>query len=242
MSDAFALASGAWTLDARLHRPQGSALGALVVAHPHPAHGGHMDHAVVVAAAERAATAGLVALRFDFRGVRKSTGSVTDFLGHLDDWRRALEFAEGQAEGGPVFGGGFSYGARSLAALLRPGRRDAPHVDGVLLYAPATRVPRTKRDFGNLLLGRPISDASRDGEALANLGALEMPAEVIVGDGDVVAPVEELRGCLPPHAHLEVLEGLGHFFSSRPGAGPLAKDEVHAATDRALTRLIESAT
>ena len=234
------LPSGVYALDARLHAPEGACRGAVVVAHPHPAHGGHMDHSVVMTAARRAAALGLAAVRFDFRGVRKSEGSVTDFLGHLDDWRAAVALATEHAAGGPVIGGGFSYGARALAALLRPDRRDRPGLAGLLLLAPATRVPRTKRDFGNLLLGREVSDASRDGEVLQNLRALDLPTEVLVGALDVVAPADELAAHLPPHANLHVLEGLNHFFSRDQGAGRTAHDVLDAAIDSSLQVLMDA--
>jgi alpha/beta superfamily hydrolase len=232
---ALSLSSGVYALDARVHTPTAPVRGALVVAHPHPAHGGHMDHPVVVTAAQRAAALGLTAVRFDFRGVRASEGSVTDFLGHLDDWRAAAAWAAIQAAGGPVLGAGFSYGARSVAALLRPDRRERPDLAGLLLLAPATRVPRTKRDFGNLLLGRPISDAARDGEVLQNLRALSVPVEVLVGADDVVAPPDELAAHLPPHAHLP---DLNHFFSRDQGAGRTAHDVLDAAIDSSLQALL----
>lgn len=233
------LASGLETLDARIHAPGASPAGGIVVAHPHPAHGGHMDHPVVVLACERAAAAGLLALRFDFRGVRESSGSATDYLGHLDDWRRALEEVGRRAPAGPRLAAGFSYGARTLAALAQPAR--GLKVGGLLLLAPATRVPRTRRDFGNLLLGRPLQEASIDEEALHNLRHLAPPTEVLVGSGDVVAPADELRRHLKPEARLQVLDGLNHFFSTRQGAGPVAADVLGPAYDAALAALRSAA-
>ena len=88
--------SGGHVLDGFVHRPDEAAgirvpvRGTIVVAHPHPGHGGHMDHPVVLAAAERAAHAGLVALRFDFRGVRRSKGDVDDWVARSE----ALPFLE----------------------------------------------------------------------------------------------------------------------------------------------------
>ena len=232
--------SGIHAIDARRHEAAGAVRGAIVVAHPHPLHGGHMDHPVVVTTCERAARLGLVALRFDFRGVRRSEGSTGDFLGHLDDWRRAVAVLREAVPAGPLLGAGFSYGARSLAALLRPDRSRRPDVAGALLIAPATRVPRSKRDFGNLLLGRPLNEATVDAEALDNLRQVPVPARVIVGSGDVVAPEDELRRHLAPRAELQVLPGLGHFFSKRPGAGPVAHEQLDPALDEALRALLGS--
>ena len=230
--------SGVYRLDARLHVPASGVRGSLVVAHPHPMHGGHMNHPVVVTTAERGAHLGLLALRFDFRGVQASEGDTSDMDGHLEDWRRAaVEVAE-RAGTGPRLGAGFSYGSRTLATVLYPERDRRPHLDGLLLLAPATRVPTTRRDFGNLLLGRPLSEAARDERVLRHLGALELPTQVLVGENDVVAPVDELAAALPAHAKLTVLPGLNHFFSRHTGAGALATDVFVPAVDAALAALL----
>lgn len=233
--------SGFQRIDARWHVPQGSVLAVMVVAHPHPAHGGHMDHPVVVATAAEAARLGIAALRFDFRGVRGSEGDVADFEGHLEDWRSAVADARRRVAGVPVLGAGFSYGARSMAWLLR-GDADRPlGLSGQLLLAPATRVPTTRRDFGALLLGRPLSEAALDVHVLGNLRALPAPSEVLVGSADVVAPPPELRANLPAHARLTVLEGLNHFFHAGTGAGPLDVARFGPALSGALRRLLDAA-
>lgn len=229
--------SGIHRIDARWHAAD-EARGTIVVTHPHPAHGGDMDHPVVVTTCERAVAAGLSALRFDFRGVGQSEGDRKDFAGHLDDWRAACKDAVRRAGRGPLLGAGFSYGSRTLAALPRLEPERCPDFAGVLLLAPATRVPTTRRDFGNLLLGRPLTDAALDPHVLANLRALTVPTEVIVGDGDVVAPSEELRANLPAHAVMTVLPGLNHFFSRGTGAGALDKGSFEPAVDAALSRLV----
>lgn len=236
-----ALTSGIHRLDARLHVPVGPLRGSLVVAHPHPLHGGNMDHPVVVCTAGRAAACGLLALRFDFRGVQASEGEQGDFAGHLEDWRRAAEEVAARAGDGVHLGGGFSYGSRTLATVLDPDLERRPHLDGLLLLAPATRVPTTRRDFGNLLLGRPLGEAARDARVIGHLGALALPTVVLVGDHDVVAPADELRAALPPAARLRVLSGLNHFFSRHTGAGALAVDAFVPAVDLALAELIDAA-
>jgi hypothetical protein len=229
--------SGIHRIDAMWHEAQ-APTGAAVVAHPHPAHGGNMDHPVVVTTAERAAAAGLSALRFDFRGVRRSEGDRSDWKGHLEDWRRAAADARRRVLAGPLVGAGFSYGSRTLAALpqLEPDR--CPPFSGVLLLAPATRVPTSRRDFGHLLLGRPLTDATLDPHVLHNLRQLPFPTQVVVGDLDVVAPAEELRANLPAHARLTVLPGLNHFFSRGTGAGALDTVAFVPAVDAALRRLM----
>ncbi|MDA1194629.1 MAG: alpha/beta hydrolase [Planctomycetota bacterium] len=230
--------SGIHRIDARWYEPSGPARGTLVVAHPHPAHGGNMDHPVVTATCERATAHGLAALRFDFRGVGLSEGDRTDFEGHLDDWRMALADATRRSGSGPIYGAGFSYGSRSLAWLLHRAPGPRPELAGLLLLAPATRVPTSRRDFGNLLLGRTLSEAALDGHVLENLRSITLPCEVLVGANDVVAPPAELAANLPAHANLQVLPDLNHFFSRSTGAGALAREPFTAAVDTALARLV----
>src|SRR5207244_7576920 len=62
------------TLEARISGPT-SPMGGVVICHPHPLYGGDMNNPVVTLAAEEAAAAGLCALRFNFRGVGRSSGS-----------------------------------------------------------------------------------------------------------------------------------------------------------------------
>lgn len=233
------LVSDGHRLSATLWRPRAHPRGSIAVAHPHPAHGGHSDHSVVRALAARAAAAGLVALTFDVRGVRDSDGDVEDGVGHVEDLRQASAAAAAEAVGLPRFGGGFSYGARLwLEAMLLP---DAPPVMSLILLAPATRVPRTPRDFGDLLLGRPVRDAALDARALERFDRAPVPATVLVGEHDVVAPPHELRRHAGPRTTVTVLPGLNHFFSRAVGAGATALEVLEPALDAALASSLESA-
>ena len=220
-------------LSAVLHMPAGTPRGSVAVAHPHPGHGGHMDHSVVRATAERAAAAGLVAVRFDVGGVRASEGDVADGASHVADLAAASAAAEEQAPGLPVLGAGFSYGARLWIAA--PSR-----AAGLVLLASPTRVPRSPRDFGDLLLGRTIRDATVDRAAFARLAAIRVPTRVLVGERDVVAPPDELRAHLSASASLVVLPALNHFFSRAVGAGETALDLLLPALDAAFSSLLPS--
>ena len=231
------LVSGGHRLAAEVTRPTGPVRGSVAVVHPHPGHGGHMDHGVVRLLADRAAAAGLVALRFDVRGVRHSEGDVDDALGHLEDLLVATEAAAAEAAAGlPRYGAGFSYGARLWLEALR--LETPPRCAGALLLAPATRVPRTPRDFGDLLLGRPIREAALDGRVLERLAKVPVPTRILVGERDVVAPPHELSRHAGPLATVTVLAGLNHFFSRATGGGSTATDVLAPALDAAWGALV----
>jgi alpha/beta superfamily hydrolase len=106
-------ASGDLTLVGLLHRPQGSGLPGVAVCHPHPLYGGDMENNVVVALCRALAGGGMVALRFNFRGVGESGGSYGGGLGEREDARAALDFLSGlpEVDSGRLGLAGYSFGA-----------------------------------------------------------------------------------------------------------------------------------
>src|SRR6478736_1897153 len=85
---------------------------AVVVCHPHPQGGGTMDNNVVYRVAKALYQAGASVLRFNFRGVGRSTGSYGGGVAEEEDARAALDFLEQRAPGVPLWMAGFSFGAR----------------------------------------------------------------------------------------------------------------------------------
>jgi alpha/beta superfamily hydrolase len=79
-------------LEAILKEPTGEIRGAALVCHPHPLGGGTMHNKVVYRAAAGLIEAGLITLRFNFRGVGDSTGEHDDGNGEKDDVRDALNY------------------------------------------------------------------------------------------------------------------------------------------------------
>ena len=77
-------------LEAIIKEPEQKFRGVALVAHPHPLGGGTMHNKVVFRAAAGLLDAGLVTLRFNFRGVGLSTGTHDDGRGEQDDIRTAL--------------------------------------------------------------------------------------------------------------------------------------------------------
>lgn len=130
-------------------RSPAAPLGAAVVAHPHPGHGGTMHTKVVHRAAKLlSGRFSLAALRFNFRGVGASGGSYDEGRGETDDLVAAGEWMRRRQPGGPFVLSGFSFG--SLCALHAAARL-GPDVlfliglpvdrwDGAAPAAPAWRV------------------------------------------------------------------------------------------------------
>ena len=85
---------------------------ATVVCHPHPLYGGTIHNKVVFRLARAARRASSAVLRFNFRGVGKSTGSYDEGEGELDDLRAAIAYMNDRYPGLPLAVAGFSFGSR----------------------------------------------------------------------------------------------------------------------------------
>ncbi len=94
-----------------------SPVAAAVVCHPHPVHGGTMHNHVAYRIARAFREQHVSALRFNFRGVGRSTGTFDEGRGELEDARLALDFLEKQYPGVPLIAAGFSFGARIALQL-----------------------------------------------------------------------------------------------------------------------------
>ena len=103
--------AGSIELESHLREPEGEPEGAVVLCHPHPVYGGTMDNRVVYRAGKAAARAGFAALRFNFRGVGKSTGQYDQGLGEKEDVAAAIQWLENRYPGKPLFVLGYSFGA-----------------------------------------------------------------------------------------------------------------------------------
>ncbi len=84
---------------------------AALVCHPHPQFGGTMHTKVVFRVAQALGELGMPVLRFNFRGVGRSTGSYDEGPGESDDARTALDWLMARYPGVPVCMAGFSFGS-----------------------------------------------------------------------------------------------------------------------------------
>lgn len=188
-------------LEALLKEPEGPPRGAAVVCHPHPLFGGTMHTKAVYRAAQALNDAGLVALRFNFRGVGASTGSYEEGVGEQDDVWAALDWLEEAYPSLPIIAGGFSFG--SLVGLS-VGAED-------------------ERVVGLLGLGLPVGRGEQyDYAFLATTGK---PALVVQGENDEFGSGERVASVLSglgSHVTLVRVPGADHYFTDR-------LDELRAA-------------
>jgi len=148
----------------------------------------------VYRAAQAFNQAGLVSLRFNFRGVGASTGSHDDGVGEQDDLRAAIDWLETSYPHLPIFVGGFSFGS----------------MVGLSVGAEDDRVSAL------LGLGLPLDFGDRyDYGYLADAGK---PVLIVQGDDDEFGSGELVAERLAPlggHVTLVRIPGADHFFTDR---------------------------
>ena len=168
------------------HPPAGVA----VLSHPHPLHGGTLQNKVVHTLARTCNALGLVAVRFNFRGVGASDGAYAETVGETEDLLAVLDWAQQQWPDLPLWLGGFSFGA--YVALRAADRRP---VQRLITVAPAV----------NLFAKDPLPEVQCDWL-------------LVQGDQDEIVPyaqVMEWVASLERRPRILELSGAGHFFHGR---------------------------
>src|SRR5262245_11693559 len=84
---------------------------AAVICHPHPLYGGTMHTKAVFRIAQALVELGFPTLRFNFRGVGRSSGSYDYGRGEREDVRAALDYLSDAFPGVPLALSGFSFGS-----------------------------------------------------------------------------------------------------------------------------------
>jgi hypothetical protein len=164
---------------------------AAVMCHPHPLYGGTMHTKAVFRIAQALVDLGFPTLRFNFRGVGRSTGSYDHGRGERDDVRAALDYLAGVFSGVPLALGGFSFGSW---VALPVGCADARVIQ---------------------LIGAGVPLASLPVDALAGCAKYKL---IVQGERDQYGPKDELTlwfaGVAEPK-DLRIVEGADHFFTER---------------------------
>lgn len=89
----------------------------IVCAHPHPLHGGTLNNKVVHTLAKAFYEAGLLSVRFNFRGVGQSQGQYDQGVGEQQDLVAVVDWLRQQYPASPCWLAGFSFGGYIAAAV-----------------------------------------------------------------------------------------------------------------------------
>ncbi len=187
-------------LEGVLHRPadEGSRWPAILLCHPHSLMGGSMDVPVIVATARELAQQGMIALRFNFRGVGRSEGDFGEGVREVADVAGAVEFllSREDVDKQRLYLMGYSFGA---SVGLRHVEQDPRIAAVVALCLP----------LGGMTIGSLEEDFWNH---------YTKPKLFLAGDRDHICPLSELRPLvesLPEPKKLIVLEGTDHFLWGR---------------------------
>lgn len=178
--------------DGLLERGRGKTLRAAVaLGHPHPQYGGTMHTKAVFQSAKALARIGCAVLRFNFRGVGRSTGTFDAGPGEQDDFRAALGFLHEKYPGAPVWAAGMSFGswiALSVGA-------DDPRVSTLI----GISMPLSRYDF------TPVAETSK-------------PKFFIQAERDEICPLKDAREFYARAAEpkeLVIIDGADHVFDGK---------------------------
>jgi len=167
-------------------------IGSVVIAHPHPLHGGNMQNKVVHTLSRAFVAQRFVALRFNFRGVGNSSGEYDEGIGELQDVLAAIDWLRRPLAPLPLWLSGFSFGG---AMAIRAAVAEPVQASGLISVAPA--VSR----FANTLPSPPAC-----------------PWLIVQGDQDELVDINEtieyING-LDPGPELAVFPDGEHFFHGR---------------------------
>jgi uncharacterized protein len=206
------LAGPAGRLEALLEEPEeGPPSLAAVVCHPHPLYGGTLHNKVIFRIARGLRRAGIVVLRFNFRGVGKSEGEHAYLTGEIEDARAALAWLRARYPTLPFALAGFSFGARVVTQLACAGPERASDAHWVLAAGFPTHLGSAEY-----------------------LETCAVPKIFIQSTHDQFGPrpeLEALYATLPEPKQVHWIEAADHFFA---GALDQLEETVRQAADSFL--------
>lgn len=161
-----------------------------LICHPHPLHGGTMHNKVVTTLSKVFQQLQMQTIRFNFRGVGKSTGGYADGVGELQDLLAVESWVRELVPNASIWLAGFSFGAYiAIRAAAET------HPSGLVSIAP------------------PVNHFPLDGPL-----NITCPWVVVQGEDDEVVPTAEVltwRESLKPQPALLRFPNTGHFFHGR---------------------------
>lgn len=176
-------------IECAIDAPACAPAGTAVICHPHPQHGGNLDHKVVQTLARAFVQLGWRSVRFNFRGIGGSQGIWNDGVGEIEDALAVI--AEHRSAASRFMLAGFSFGAyvASQAAARLP---DDAKPQRMVLVGPSTQQQQ-------------MADVPAD-------------TLVIHGEIDDVVPLSAtLAWAKPLSLPVLVFPGVGHFFHGQLG-------------------------
>jgi alpha/beta superfamily hydrolase len=177
--------------------------GGVVVAHPHPLHGGTMAQPLVYRIAQAARQRRLATLRFNFRGVGGSGGTFSGSEEHRDV-EAAAAFLRGRMaalDGDPM-------PTSSTAPLALAG-----YSFGSVMAARAAAGPVPVKALA--LVGFVVSSVDLPSDTLSRLAAYRGPVLAVCAENDDLGYPEEVERALKQIGAdftLSVVDGASHFF------------------------------
>jgi alpha/beta superfamily hydrolase len=192
-------------LEAEYAAATGAARAAAVLCHPHPQYGGTMRSIVISALFDALPERGISCLRFNFRGVERSTGTHGGGVDEVADVLAALDAIAADAPGlvHPLVG--WSFGADVSLAVTDS------RIAGWVAIAPPLRF-RQAHPSGSSF-GPVAADPRRKHLVLAANDEFRAPAEI----------EEEVAGWT--RTTTEIVAGASHFFVGRTDRVVTAVDE-----------------
>ncbi len=177
-------------LEAILKEPVGEARGVALVCHPHPLGGGTMHNKVVFRAAAGLVDAGLITLRFNFRGVGAS-GGTHDGTTEKQDVRDVLDYLSENYPQHEITLAGFSFGTRIGSEV---GMTDERVVRLISIGTPVDKYD----DFDYLeRLRKPILFVHGDADEFGSVANLQKLVDKVSQNAET---------------QLVIFENCGHFF------------------------------
>ncbi len=178
------------SLEAERAVPHDTSRATVVLCHPHPQYGGTMRSIVIGALFDALPDAGFTVLRFNFRGVERSTGAHDEGRAELLDVQAAVDAAvEARTHDEPLVLAGWSFGADMTLAT---------HDDRIAAWIGIAPPLRFRTDF----------------DAVAHD---ERPKLLVLGQHDEFrAPDSVVEATAEWNAtELDVIAGASHFFVGR---------------------------